>query len=227
MSYLILENWPLLFICIAMVAAAVVDGWKLKVPNWLTFPLVISGWLFGLCHNLGWLPGTGFGGIGGSLIGTAVGCALLLPIYAMGYMGAGDVKMQMGFGAWVGAFFGVRDGMIIIIWAFCWGAIIGGIIALIMIAVRGDFRTNLQNVKEVFRDWASGGGIGAVSDKAAKRKPRMQLLPYGIPLCLGFIAYLVFSPVPEDALYRAQHAQAAQQQSQAEPALSPEKGASE
>ena len=31
-----------------------------------------------------------------------------------------------------------------------------------------------------------------VAGKAAQRKPRMHLLPYGIPLCLGFISYLVF-----------------------------------
>ena len=33
----ILSNWPLTFICAAMIVAAVIDGWKLKVPNWLTF----------------------------------------------------------------------------------------------------------------------------------------------------------------------------------------------
>src|SRR4051812_6898800 len=53
----ILSNWPLTFLCGAMIVAAVIDGWKLKVPNWLTFPLVISGWLLGLTHDLGWLEG--------------------------------------------------------------------------------------------------------------------------------------------------------------------------
>ena len=55
------SNWPLFFVSAAMVVAAVIDGWKLKVPNWLTFPLIVSGLLFGLCHDLGWLPGTGSG----------------------------------------------------------------------------------------------------------------------------------------------------------------------
>ena len=53
MSFLILAHWPLLFICSAMVVAAVIDGWKLKVPNWLTFPLVLSGWALGLLHSFG------------------------------------------------------------------------------------------------------------------------------------------------------------------------------
>ena len=38
-----------------MIVAAVIDGWKLKVPNWLTFPLVLSGWALGLLHTFGLL----------------------------------------------------------------------------------------------------------------------------------------------------------------------------
>ena len=63
-----------------MIVAAVIDGWKLKVPNWLTFPLVISGWVLGLVHNFGLLTeSTGTGGIGASLAGTALGFILLYP----------------------------------------------------------------------------------------------------------------------------------------------------
>src|SRR5215813_3847045 len=126
----ILANPPLWFVCLAMIVAAVIDGWKLKVPNWLTFPLVLSGWALGLCHNFGLLEATGAGGIGASLATTALGFALLLPVYAIGGMGAGDVKMQMGFGSWVGAFFGLGRGLAILFYAFCAAVIIGGIIGL-------------------------------------------------------------------------------------------------
>src|ERR1700722_13357099 len=134
-----LENWPLLFICSAMIVAAIIDGWKLKVPNWLTFPLIFSGWVLGLCHTFDCFPSTGAGGIGSALAGTALGFALLLPVYAIGGMGAGDVKMQMGFGSWVGAFFGTALGLQIILYAFCAAVIIGGVMALAMIAIRGQF----------------------------------------------------------------------------------------
>src|SRR4029077_9685604 len=149
MELFTLANWPLLFVCAAMVVAAVIDGWKLKVPNWLTFPLIVSGWLFGLSHNLGWFEGSGAGGIGASLAGTALGFALLLPVYAIGGMGAGDVKMQMGFGAWVGAFFGLSQGLKIVFYAFCAAALIGGVIALAMILLRGQLRRNVQNTREI------------------------------------------------------------------------------
>ena len=193
----ILANWPLAFVCLAMVVAAVIDGWKLKVPNWLTFPLALSGWALGALHDLGWLAGTGEGGIGASLVGTALGFALLFPVYAIGGMGAGDVKMQMGFGAWVGAFYGLargetHDGALWIIFiAFCLAAVIGGVLATGMIMLRGQFRRNLGNTRAILGD-LFGAGVGKASENAAQRKPTMHLLPYGIPLCLGFLSYLVY-----------------------------------
>jgi prepilin peptidase CpaA len=190
MTLFTLANWPVLFLSLAMIVAAVIDGWKLKVPNWLTFPLVLSGWVLGLLHNLGWLEGAG--GIGASLAGTALGFALLLPVYAIGGMGAGDVKMQMGFGSWIGAIFGLGQGLWIVFYAFCAAVIIGGIMALVMIVVRGQFGRNVQNTREIVGDWFRSSSIGAVADKAAERKPRLHLLPYGIPLCLGFVGYLFF-----------------------------------
>ena len=47
----ILQHWPLAFICVAMIVAAIIDGWKLKVPNWLTFPIILSGWTLGILHS--------------------------------------------------------------------------------------------------------------------------------------------------------------------------------
>ncbi len=195
----ILSHWPLWFICLAMIVAAVIDGWKLKVPNWLTFPLVLSGWLLGLLHwPLGWLPeSTGIGGIGASLAGASLGFALLFPVYAIGGMGAGDVKMQMGFGAWIGAFYGFGsadkpNSLSIIFWAFCLAVIIGGFLALGMIAIRGQFRRNWANTREIVGDLFQSASVEEVAGRAAERKPRMHLLPYGIPLCLGFIGYLIY-----------------------------------
>src|SRR5262249_56930313 len=100
----ILTHWPLTTVCAAMILAAVIDGWKLKVPNWLTFPLVLSGWLLGLLNNFGLLEAAGFeGGIGGAPGGAAPGFVLPFPIYSLCGLGARALKMQMGFCALVRA----------------------------------------------------------------------------------------------------------------------------
>jgi prepilin peptidase CpaA len=191
----ILNNWPLTVVCVAMIVAAVIDGWILKVPNWLTFPLVISGWILGLLNNWDLLVEQGFrGGIGASLAGTAMGFGLLFPVLAIGAMGEGDVKMQMGFGSWIGAFFGLDGGacLWIIWWSFAVAVIIGGILGAIMIVWRGDFQKNMANVREIMSDLTTKTREEA-AEAARKRKPRMHLLPYGIPLCMGFIAYLMYA----------------------------------
>src|SRR5256885_2988811 len=184
------EFWPVHVICVGMLAAAIIDWWKFKVPNKLTFPLIISGWLLGLANNCGLEAGEG--GIGAAVFGTFLGCALLIPVYAIGGMGAGDVKMTMGFGSWMGAFYGLTRGLWIVLMAFCIAVIIGGVIALAMILIRGQFRKNLSNTKEIVGDLFTSASVGDVAGKASQRKPRMHLLPYGIPLCIGFVGYLVY-----------------------------------
>lgn len=200
------SNWPLWGIAGAMIAAAVIDWWKFKVPNRLTFPIILSGWVLGLLHNFGVQLGgdAGVGGFGASLTGTVIGFGLLLPMYAIGGMGAGDVKMTMGFGAWAGAFFGY-EAFWIILYAFCIGAVSGGVIALAMMAVRRQFRDNLQHTRAILMDLATTGSISMVAEKAHERRPRWHRLPYGVPLCIGFVGYLWFGGY---ALPNAAHAEA-------------------
>jgi prepilin peptidase CpaA len=212
MPHFTASHWPLWFICAAMIAAAVIDWWKFKVPNWLTFPVILSGWAFGLLHSFGGyvVEGDGAGGIGASLAGTAVGFGLLLPMYAIGGMGAGDVKMTMGFGSWAGAYFGLEGGEAIwvIVYAFCVGAVSGGLIALAMMAVRRQFSQNLQHTRAILMDLVTTGNISVIAQKAQERRPRWHRLPYGVPLCIGFVGFLLWRsaqeppapPLPEDHL---------------------------
>jgi prepilin peptidase CpaA len=180
----VLEAWPVVLLCTMLIVAAAIDFWKLKVPNWLTFPMILSGWISGLVMH-------GGEGLLASVVLSFFGLGLLLPLYAIGGMGAGDVKMQAGFGSWVGVIYGLSSGFWIVLYGFCLAAVIGGVIALGMMVWRGDFFQNRKNVTDIVRDWFTSKGVGDVAAKAAERKPRMHLLPYGVPLCIGFISYLV------------------------------------
>src|SRR5690349_18893320 len=91
------ETWPAWVVTITLVVAAVIDGLQLKVPNWITYPMILSGWVYSAAFS----PYAGWEGFLYSLIGTVVGLALLLPAYAIGGMGAGDVKLLAGVGAWM------------------------------------------------------------------------------------------------------------------------------
>lgn len=170
-------HWPVWLLSVVLVIAAVIDGWKLRVPNWITFPLIVSGWVYSTIA-FGWA------GLGWSLVGTAVGLGLLLPAYAIGGMGAGDVKLLAGIGAWVWT--------TVTLYAFCVSALVGGIIAVGMVLWRRDWHHHFRQF------WMITGEILEVRDPealaliAAERKSRMTLLPYGIPIAIGSITYFVW-----------------------------------
>lgn len=185
---------PVLVICVGMVLAAAIDGYAFKVPNWVTLALVLSGWYLGLLHDLNIRVDDGTGGIGSALLGTLIGWALLFPVLFIGGMGQGDVKMQMGFGAWVGATFGITtgDGGWILVWAFCLGVIAGGVFGLVMMAMRRQFYKNFSNFKEILTDLHVMVTLGpkAAAARANDRRKDWVRLPYGVPLCVGFLGYL-------------------------------------
>jgi prepilin peptidase CpaA len=198
-----LNAGPLVVVCFGMILAAFIDGWALKVPNWVTLPLILSGWILGLMHDFGFSPDGGTGGIGIAVLGTFFGFILLFPMLAIRGVGEGDVKMQMGFGAWVAAYFGTGmtthaaglpafHGMGVILWSFIFGALWGGAFGLIMMLVRRQFGANASMFKEIGRDLSllAAGKTGEATKRSEDRRKIWVKLPYGIPLCVGFLSYL-------------------------------------
>jgi len=192
---------PVLVICFGMVLAAIIDGWAFKVPNWLTLSLVVSGWILGALHDFGVRVDAGTGGFWASMLGTIVGFALLFPVLAIGGMGQGDVKMQMGFGAWLGAFFGNghpsfqnHDGLMILVYAFCAGTIVGGVFGLVIMVLRRKLGKNVSNTKEILTDLKVLVTVGpkAAAERANSRRSSWVRLPYGVPLCIGFLGTLAY-----------------------------------
>jgi prepilin peptidase CpaA len=197
---------PVVLLCGGMILAAVIDGVKFKVPNWLTLSMILAGWGLGALNSLGFTVGPGpvdsayqslfpaSGGLSSAMLGSLVAFGMLFPVYAIGGMGQGDVKMQTGFGAWVGALYGSQEGMWTIVYAICAGYIVGGILGLLMIVLRGQGLRNLKNFKEILTDLRLllTAGPKATAQRAQQRRPTWHRLPYGIPLCIGFVGYLVY-----------------------------------
>jgi len=178
LSAALVRNWHVWLVTVTLIVAAVIDGYKLKVPNWITFPMILGGIAFNVATG-------GWEGLLWSLLGTAVGLALLMPAYAIGGMGAGDVKLLAGVGAWVGSTTTFH--------AFCWSAILGGVIALLMILARNGWRKHGKQFQTIVTEVVTIGSPTELSTIAAKRKSSMLLLPYGIPIALGTIAYFYWA----------------------------------
>lgn len=86
---------PVLVVFAAALVAAWTDLQKHMVHNWLTIPLFATGLIYNVVAG-------GFGGLVVSILGVLVAGLPLLALYTRGGMGAGDVKLMAGVGAWLG-----------------------------------------------------------------------------------------------------------------------------
>ena len=170
------DPWIVWWVSIVLVVAAYIDGKILKVPNKITYPFILSGWLY-------WTVAGGLGtdGLLFSLAGTFVGMMLLLVLRNVGGMGAGDVKLLAGIGAWMG--------VTVTLYAFAFTAIVGGVMAVIMVARSGETAKHVAQGKQILREWRDVRKPEKLAEIARERKPRMYLLPYGIPMAIGSLMY--------------------------------------
>jgi prepilin peptidase CpaA len=167
-------HWHVWFVSAVLIAAAIIDGIQLRVPNWITFPFILTGWIYSGVT-------TGWDGLQLSLLGTVIGLGLLLPAYCIGGMGAGDVKLLAGVGAWM---HGTNT-----FYAFAFSAVVGAVLALAMVLYRRAFHKHAAQFWVILQEIMTIKDPNQLAELAAQRKSSMLLLPYGIPIAIGSIMY--------------------------------------
>jgi prepilin peptidase CpaA len=158
---------------ITLTIAVATDVLYRKIPNVLTFSVIIFGILYHILLN-------GFDGFLFSFGGVLLGLGLLLPFYLFGMMGAGDVKLMGAVGSILGTA-GVFK-------AFLCTAIIGGIYAMIVLAIKGQ-------LFDFMKRFAYSAKLSLLTGKPTlipgegKASP---ILCYGIAIALGTSLSMVF-----------------------------------
>ena len=156
---------------LSLSSATVWDLKTNKIPNAITLTSVLIGILVN--SYLG-----GLVGLGHSLAGTFVGIFLLIIPFALGGIGAGDVKLLAAVGALNGAQF--------VLFTFLYGAIAGGLIALGIVIVRGQLYSILLNIAWTLRNFSVN-----IFKAGAQRQPSPSSgirFPYGIAILIGTLA---------------------------------------
>ncbi len=78
-------------------------------------------------------------------------------------------------------------------YSFCASAVIGGVIALGMVLIGRSWRKHKNQFLVIVNEMLTIGNPSALATIAAERKSSMLLLPYGIPIAIGTIAYFFWA----------------------------------
>jgi prepilin peptidase CpaA len=144
-----------------------------RIPNKLTFTTAALAILFHVVAPAG-------AGLSHAALGLLVGLLVFFPLFALGAMGAGDVKLMAAVGAWIGA------GSIV--YVALYGSVAGGVFAAIVALRRGYLKQALTNVKMLLTFWWVEG-IKPFPALTLESKDSLRL-PYALAIATGLAVTL-------------------------------------
>lgn len=172
---LLLPFFPTVVALAAALVAAVTDAWRYRIYNALTGPLLISGLIY---HGVA-TDGTG---LVPSVLGTCVGFGPMALLYLSGGLGAGDVKLMAGLGAWLGPVMAVH-----VLFASWFAAGLYAVVVLLcngMSPCRALARSGLQRGVPRERDQQ-------LSQMIALPTRRRRLIPFGVMILAGILTTVI------------------------------------
>lgn len=178
---LLLSDRRMVVLIALLVIAATIDYRSHRIPN----VLVLVGMVFGVLYNTV-VPPAPHAGYWWPLQGLALGLMAFLPLYLIGVMGAGDVKLV----AMVGAIIGPVD----VLWAVLYTMIVGGVLSIVMVLARGTTQRLLSNFLTLFQLTYLDAGTGVRPNLHIDERASAGKLPYGVAIAIGTIGYLLLHP---------------------------------
>jgi len=157
------------------VLLSVLAGWtdlrSRRIPNWLTVP----GLLIGVTANT---VLNGWSGLKASLLGAAIGLALLLPFVLLRSLGAGDWKLA---GA-LGAFTGPSQLVDLLLGS----VFVAGLMAVGLVIYKGRVRQTIRNIGHILLSLVTFRLPGS---RVSLDNPDSLKVPYGVALALTVVLY--------------------------------------
>jgi prepilin peptidase CpaA len=152
------------------VAACITDLHSRRIPNWLTFGAAAAAFAFHFADG-------GQAGAQQAAMGWVTGLFLFMPLFLLGGMGAGDVKLLAALGAWLGP-----NGAF---WLAIYGSMTGGVLA-VLVAVRHNYLgTAIKNISVLGKFWWLFG-FRPMASLTLERGAGPRLA-YAVPLFLGTV----------------------------------------
>ena len=164
-----MNSFHIIVVGVALVAV-IWDVATRRIPNALTFGAAFAALVVHACLG-------GWSGAGMAAAGWAAGVALFFPVFALGGMGAGDVKLLGAIGAWLGP--------VAAVWVGLYSGIAGGVMGLVVAGFSGYLGQAFTNVFSLLMHWRIVGFKPAPElTLSTHRGPR---LAYAVPLLAGLM----------------------------------------
>ena len=156
-------------------ALALFAGWMdlryRRIPNWLTVPALLIGLASGMALQ-------GMQGLKFSLLGAALGLALLLPFVLLRALGAGDWKLAGALGAFVGP--AVLADLLV-------GSVfVAGVMALALVIYKGRIRQTASNIGHILVSLVT---FRLPGHSVTLDNPDALKVPYGVALAATVLLY--------------------------------------
>lgn len=159
-------------------ACVVSDVRTLRIPNAFTGPAMIAGVALNASY-------AGWGGVQASLTGFALATVLLFGPFALGGVGAGDVKMMSAVGALLGPRL-VFESLVI-------GIALGGVFAVVHLVRIARLREKLSSLGQMIGNAVLMQSLEPLQVSATA--PHAVVLPYSLPLALGTLGVMALTVV--------------------------------
>lgn len=168
-----MNYYLIILMAIAMAISIIEDIRRLKIPNWVTFPTMLSALAY---HSFS----HGVEGLLFSAGGLAVGIGIFIIPYLMGVMGAGDAKLMGAAGAIVGLK-GIIIASILVI-------LVGGVYGIILFALNPRCAVSFSiRIWTTIKTFVLTGQFIIIPPGKEEKQP---VLRYAIPIAIGTLSYL-------------------------------------
>ena len=144
--------------------------WR-RIPNWLTVPALVIGVIANTVL-------AGWSGLKASLLGAALGLALLLPFVLLRSLGAGDWKLAGALGAFTGP--GLLVDLLLA------SILVAGVMAVVLVIYKGRTRQTVRNIGHILVSLVTFRLPGT---QVSLDNPDSLKIPYGVALAFTVLLY--------------------------------------
>lgn len=142
-----------------------------RIPNWLTVPALLIGVIANTVV-------AGWSGLKASLLGAALGLALLLPFVLLRSLGAGDWKLAGALGAFTGP-----GRLVDLLLA---SILVAGVMAVVLVIYKGRTRQTIRNIGHILVSLVTFRLPGT---QVSLDNPDSLKIPYGVALAFTVVLY--------------------------------------